>query len=266
MIATGQPEGRNAAQATPIVSTRSLTRQFGHVLAVSDLNIEVASGEVFGLLGSNGAGKSTLIKMLTTLLPPSSGSATIAGFDLAKQASLIRRQIGYVPQMSSVDGALTARENMHVFAKLYSLSNEELKMRIPEALSRSGLTQVADRLVRTYSGGMGRHLEIAISTLHQPRLLFLDEPTSGLDPVARDSVWDRIKELRTSLGMTIFLTTHYMEEAEDLCSRIAIMHSGKIAAIGTPSELKRGIGIPDATLDQVFTFYSKPDGEQKANV
>ncbi len=243
----------------PVIRTSSLSRKFEKLSAVEDLSIEVHRGEIFGLLGSNGAGKSTLIKMLTTLMPPTSGTATVAGFDLQRQSSQVRRHIGYVPQMSSVDGSLSARENMEVFAKLYSLTKEELKTRIPEALSHSRLTDVADNLVRTYSGGMGRHLEIAISTLHRPDLLFLDEPTSGLDPVARASVWERIEQLRKDFGMTIFLTTHYMEEAEDLCNRIAIMHKGKVAAIGTPTELKSGIGTSNATLDQVFIHYSGPE-------
>jgi ABC-2 type transport system ATP-binding protein len=242
--------------APPILETRSLTRRFGALTAVDNLSITVATGEVFGLLGANGAGKSTLIKMLTTLLPPTSGSAAIAGYDLAREASQVRRQIGYVPQMGSVDGALTARENLEVFAKLYSLTKKDLETRIPELLHYSGLDDAADRLVNTFSGGMSRRLEIAISTLHRPRLLFLDEPTAGLDPVARDSVWERIQQLRAAQGTTIFLTTHYMDEAESLCNRIAIMHAGKVAAIGTPDELKASLGTPDATLDQVFIRYS----------
>lgn len=239
-----------------ILETRSLTRKFGALIAVNELSIQVREGEAFGLLGANGAGKSTLIKMLTTLLPPTSGAATIAGFDVERQASSVRRQIGYVPQMGSVDGALTARENLEVFAKLYSLSRKELDKRIPEALEYSGLKDAADRLVNTFSGGMGRRLEIAISTLHQPRLLFLDEPTSGLDPVARNSVWDRIQELREDQGTTVFLTTHYMDEAENLCDRISIMYGGRVAALGTPAALKLSVGIPDATLDDVFIHYS----------
>jgi ABC-2 type transport system permease protein len=239
-----------------ILRTSSLTRTFGKLTAVDGVSLEVEAGEVFGLLGSNGAGKSTLIKMLTTLLPPSAGHASIAGFDIHTQAAEVRRAIGYVPQMSSVDGALTARENMEVFARLYQVSDTDLEARIEESLKHSRLADVADRLVNTYSGGMGRHLEIAISTLHGPRLLFLDEPTSGLDPVARESVWERIQTLRRDLGMTIFLTTHHMDEAESLCSRIAIMHKGRVAAIGTPQELKDSIGLPGATLDQVFIYYS----------
>jgi ABC-2 type transport system ATP-binding protein len=247
---------RTAANGSVILETRSLTRRFGLLTAVDDLSISVKSGETFGLLGSNGAGKSTLIKMLTTLLPPTSGEATIAGFDVARQSSRVRREIGYVPQMGSVDGALTARENLEVFAKLYSLSRQELGTSIPDALKYSGLTEVSDRLVNTFSGGMSRRLEIAISTLHRPRLLFLDEPTAGLDPVARNTVWARIQDLRKTMGMTIFLTTHYMDEAESLCNRIAIMHAGKVAAIGTPDELKSSIGSSNATMDDVFIYYS----------
>lgn len=245
----------NPAQ-TAILETHALTRRFGGLLAVDQLNIAVAGGDAFGLLGANGAGKSTLIKMLTTLLPPTSGTAMIAGYDVARQAARVRREIGYVPQMGSVDGALTARENLEVFAKLYALSKRDLETRIPQSLANSGLSQVGDHLVNTFSGGMGRRLEIAISTLHRPRLLFLDEPTAGLDPIARDSVWDRIQGLREDDGMTIFLTTHYMEEAERLCNRIAIMHLGKVAAIGAPQELKDSLGKPGATMDDVFIHYA----------
>jgi ABC-2 type transport system ATP-binding protein len=242
-----------------IVETDSLTRKFGQFTAVNGLSISVQAGETMGLLGSNGAGKSTLIKMLTTLLPPTSGDAMVAGFDVAKEASQVRRHIGYVPQMSSVDGSLTATENLEVFAKLYSLTRAERRERVQDALEYSGLSKFADRLAGTFSGGMGRRLEIAISTLHRPRVLFLDEPTSGLDPVARDTVWDRIRTLRDEFGTTLFLTTHYMEEAESLCSRIAIMHAGHVVALGTPAELKASWGDPAATMDDVFIHYSSKE-------
>ncbi len=240
----------------PILSTQDLTRQFGSLTAVDHLNIAVEAGEIFGLLGPNGAGKTTAIKMLTTLLPPSSGNAQVAGYDILHHAEQVRRVIGYVPQMLSADGTLTGYENLLIFAKLYDLPRRERDARVHAALETVGLEDAADKLVRTFSGGMIRRLEIAQSMLHEPRVLFLDEPTIGLDPLARKTVWERIGQLRDEFGTTIFLTTHYMEEADVLCQRVAIMHLGKIVALGTPAELKAGIGGNGATLDQVFERYA----------
>jgi ABC-2 type transport system ATP-binding protein len=226
------------------------------VVAVDRVTMSVAAGETFGLLGPNGAGKTTVIKMLTTLLPPTSGTALIAGLDIRAQANLVRRSIGYVPQMISVDGELTAFENLRVFARLYDVPRPEQHDRIEEALGLVGLTEVGTRLVKTYSGGMIRRLEIAEAMLHRPSLLFLDEPTVGLDPIAREAVWERIGQLRADYGTTIFLTTHYMDEAELLCGRVAIMHMGRIAAMGTPSELAASLDEEGATLDDVFEHYA----------
>ena len=175
-----------------ILKTEALTRCFGALKAVDALSLAVEAGEVFGLLGPNGAGKTTVIKMLTTLLPPTSGRASVGGFDVVRRAGDVRRIIGYVPQMLSADGTLTGYENLLIFAKLYDLPRAERKSRVQRALELLGLTEAADRLVRTYSGGMIRRLEIAQSILHEPKVLFLDEPTIGLDPLAREAVWDRI--------------------------------------------------------------------------
>lgn len=240
----------------PILQTSALTRKYGDLTAVDKFTITVAPGEVFGLLGPNGAGKSTVIKMLTTLLPPTSGNAAVAGLDLIRNPAQVRRVIGYVPQMQSADGALTAYENLLVFAKLYGIPRGEREERVRKSLDYMGLTDVAGRLAGTFSGGMRRRLEIAISMQHRPRILFLDEPTVGLDPLARDVVWEHIKQLRDDYGTTIFLTTHYMDEADSLCRRVAIMHKGVVAAIGETDELKRSIGDPNATLDRVFTHYA----------
>lgn len=239
-----------------ILETESLTRRFGTLVAVDRLTASVEAGEMFGLVGPNGAGKTTVIKMLTTLLPPTSGNAWVAGFDVVKHASAVRRVIGYVPQLVSADGSLTGYENLLIFAKLYGIPRREREERIRDALDFMGLAEVSDKLVRNYSGGMIRRLEVAQSMLHRPRVLFLDEPTVGLDPIARKAVWDHIQRLRNDLGTTILLTTHYMEEAEQLCSRVAIMHLGKVAAIGTPSELKASIGGGEATLEDVFVHYT----------
>ncbi len=172
-----------------ILETQALTRTFGTLTAVEAMTLSVARGEVFGLLGPNGAGKTTAIKMLTTLLPPTSGTARVAGFDITRDPNKVRREIGYVPQMLSVDGSLTGYENLLIFAKLYDIVRAERQSRVREALSLVGLSDAAHKLVREYSGGMIRRLEIAQSTLHRPRLLFLDEPTVGLDPIARQAIW-----------------------------------------------------------------------------
>jgi len=243
-----------------IVETANLTKRFGDLTAVDAFTLDVDVGETFGLLGPNGAGKTTVIKMLTTLLPPTAGKARIAGFDIERRPNDVRRSIGYVPQILSADGTLTGYENLLVFARLYDLPPKERAPRIEEALQVMGLTDAKDRLVRTYSGGMIRRLEIAQSMIHRPRLLFLDEPTVGLDPLARNAVWDYIRRLRTEYGMTILLTTHYMEEAETLCERVAIMHLGKLSALGTPKDLERAVaeetGSNGITLNEVFAHYT----------
>jgi ABC-2 type transport system ATP-binding protein len=210
----------------------------------------VREGEVFGLLGRNGAGKSTLIKILTTLLPPSAGSASIEDFDVVSQSTHVRAIIGYVPQALSADGELSGYENLRVFASLYDIPRAERAGRIAEALAFTDLQDAADRLVATYSGGMIRRLEIAQSMLHRPRILFLDEPTVGLDPVARDTVWAHIRRLRANFGTTIFMTTHYMEEAQELCSCVGILRAGKLMACGTLPELREASGRPAAMLDE----------------
>ena len=180
----------------------------------------------------------------------------MAGFDIVRQPGRVRRVIGYVPQLLSADGALSARENLQMFARLYDIPRAERELRIRDALAFMDLEEVQDRLVRTYSGGMIRRLEIGQSMLHRPRLLFLDEPTVGLDPVARHAVWERIGKVRQEYGTTILLTTHYMDEAEHLCDRVAFMHLGEVTAIGTPAELKGSVGTEGATLDDVFEHYT----------
>ena len=239
-----------------VLDLQALTRRFGAFTAVDSLSLSVNAGEVFSLLGSNGAGKTTTIKMLTTLLPPSSGEARVAGFSITTQAVDVRRSIGYVPQAVSVDGSLTGYENLLTFAKLYDLPRGQQQARIKEALEFMDLSAESGRLVSQYSGGMVRRLEIAQSTLHRPRVLFLDEPTVGLDPIARDAVWKHLVDLRTNYGTTLFFTTHYLEEAESHCDRIAIMHLGKLDALGTCKELEASLGGGSHTLDEVFVHYA----------
>jgi len=243
-------------QSSPMIEVVDLVKSFGDHTAVDTVSFSVSQGEVFGLLGPNGAGKSTIIEILTTLLPLTSGRASVVGHDVTKQAMSVRRRIGYVPQALSADGTLTGYENLMVFAKLYDLPHSTRDSKVRQVLALMGLEDAADKMVRTYSGGMIRRLEVGQAMLHQPLVLFLDEPTVGLDPVARKAVWDHLSQLRKQTGMTICLTTHYMEEADSLCDRIAILHLGHIMALGSPTELKVASGLTDATLDEVFAYYT----------
>ncbi len=237
------------------VSTQSITRRFGGLVAVNHLTFSCPPGSIFGLLGPNGAGKSTLIKMLITLLPPSDGTAKVAGFDIVREPREVRRRIGYVPQLLSADGELTGYENLLISAKLYGIPRSERSARIAAALDFMALTHAARKQVKTYSGGMIRRLEIAQAMLHRPSVLFLDEPTVGLDPVAKQAVWNHIRELRQETGSAILMTTHDMQEADELCETVAFMHLGELAAIGSPAELKAALG-PAATLGDVFIHYT----------
>ncbi len=240
------PEGGPAA-----VRCRSLTYRFGDHVAVDAIDLEVEPGEVFGLLGPNGAGKTTTIRVVNTLLPIAAGRVSVFGIDVHRSPMAVRRLLGYVPQQLSIEAALTGRENVGWFARLFDVPRRERSARVGAALQLMGLAEAADRLAGTYSGGMVRRLELAQALVNRPALLILDEPTVGLDPIARDGVWQRVEELRRSTGMTVLLTTHYMEEADALCDRVALMHLGRIRALGTPQELKAELG-EGATLEDVF--------------
>ncbi|EPG75965.1 ABC transporter, ATP-binding protein [Leptospira fainei serovar Hurstbridge str. BUT 6] len=242
-----------------ILEVHNLSKSFGKLAVVDSLNLIVEEGEIFALIGPNGAGKTTTIKMLTTLLPPSSGEAYIGGFNLKTQTDQIRRMIGYVPQMVSVDGNLTGYENLMLFAKLYDLPRKEQKERVKDALHFMGLDSFGEVLIQKYSGGMVRRLEIAQATIHRPKLLFLDEPTVGLDPIGRNVVWEHILALRKEYATTIVMTTHLMDEAEKLCTRIALMSKGKLAAVGSPAQLKESIGGSNKSLEEVFIHYAQED-------
>jgi ABC-2 type transport system ATP-binding protein len=239
-----------------VLETERLARRFGPLKAVDEMSIAVEAGEIFGLLGPNGAGKTTVIKMLTTLLPPTSGRAMVNGFDISREKAGVRRSIGYVSQLLSSDGALTGYENLLMSAKLYDLPRKQRKAMVNDMLAFMGLTDSAEKLVRSYSGGMIRRLEIGQAILHHPCVLFLDEPTVGLDPVARRAVWELIQRLRSEFGATVFLTTHMMEEADLLCNRVAIMHRGKVVVIDSPAALKASLGDNGHTLDDVFVHYA----------
>jgi ABC-2 type transport system ATP-binding protein len=234
-----------------VVETAALTRRFGDITAVDGISLRIAAGEIFGLIGPNGAGKSTLIKMLTTMLPPTSGRPTVAGFDVVKMPEQVRKHIGYVPQLLSSDRELTGYENLLLSARLYLIPRSERKGRIEEAIEMMGLGGARARLVRDYSGGMLRRLEIAQSMLHRPAILFMGEPTVGLDPSGRHMVWKHVQALNRNLGSAIVMTTHYMDEADTLCHRIVVIASEKLKAMGAPSELKAKYA-PGGSLDDVY--------------
>ena len=221
-----------------VIETNKLTKVFNSLTAVDELNIAVDSGEIFGLLGPNGAGKTTTISMLCTILKPTSGTAKVNGFDVAKESNSVRKSIGIVFQDPSVDDRLTGRENLYMHANMYGVPSGEQRKRIDEVLKLVQLEDRADEVLRVYSGGMRRRLELARGLIHYPKVLFLDEPTIGLDPQTREHIWAYVKELKKTHDITVVLTTHYMDEAEKLCDRIAIMDYGKIIALDTSPKLK----------------------------
>jgi ABC-2 type transport system ATP-binding protein len=233
------------------IEVEHLTKKFGELVAVNDISFNVARQEIFGLLGPNGAGKTTLIRMMTTLTPPTSGTARIAGHDIRTDANGVRFAMGVIPQALTSDPELTAVENMEVHAKLYSVPRQKREQIIHDLLVDVDLLKFKDALVRTFSGGMRRRLEIARGLIHSPRILFLDEPTTGLDPVSRTNVWQMIRALREKSELTILITTHYMDEADKLCDRIAIVDHGVLAALDTPARLKDSISGTD-TVEAEF--------------
>ena len=232
---------QSTMQEQKAITVSEITKKFGNITAVDSVSFEVERGEFFGFLGPNGAGKTTLIRMLTTLLRPTSGHAVVSCCDVVKDPTEVRKHIGVVPQAMTSDLDLTAYENMDIYGRFYGIHAKERKERIEYLLDMVGLTARANDLVATYSGGMRRRLEIARVLVHRPELLFLDEPTIGLDPQSRRVVWSFLEKLIGGDSMTIFLTTHYMEEAEALCKRVAIIDTGKIIALGSPAELKSQI-------------------------
>ncbi|MCV7027669.1 ATP-binding cassette domain-containing protein [Mycobacterium sherrisii] len=243
------------------VDARHLSFRYGQFTAVDDVTLQVRPGETLGLLGPNGAGKTTLVRMLTTLTPVQQGELRIFDLDSRRQTIDIRSNIGYVPQQLSVEPALTGQQNVTWFARLYGVARAERADRVEQALAAMELLDVADRTAGTYSGGMVRRLEVAQALVNRPSLLVLDEPTVGLDPIARDGVWNQVRSMQAQFAMTVLLTTHYMEEADALCDRVALMHRGVLRAVGTPAELKAQVsrGAPAATLEDVFRHYASSD-------
>ena len=254
-----------------VIETHKLSKSFGSLTAVDQLDIAVESGEIFALLGPNGAGKTTTISMLCTILKPTSGTAKVNGFDIVKDATQVRKSIGIVFQDPSIDDRLTGRENLFMHANLYGVPPGDQKSRIASVLKLVELEDRADDLLRTYSGGMRRRLEIARGLIHYPKVLFLDEPTIGLDPQTRDHVWKYIRELKEAHNITVVLTTHYMDEADRLSDRIAIMDYGKIIALDTSAKLKQTlegdvITVKANNLDAFLPLITENMGLHKARI
>jgi ABC-2 type transport system ATP-binding protein len=246
------------AEESKGIEAAGLVREFkGGVVAVAGVDLYVAGGEIYGFLGPNGAGKSTTVHMLTTLLPPTSGHATVAGFDIVRQGPQVRKAIGAALQEAALDPMLTGREHMRLQTALHAVPRAERKPRGDGLLERVGLTGAADRKVKTYSGGMKRRLDLALALVHHPRILFLDEPTTGLDPQSRSALWQEVARLAKEDGVTVFLTTQYLEEADVLCDRVGIIDLGKIVAEGSPAQLKATIGRP--TVDVVPSDHEQRD-------
>ena len=253
------------ASGVPAVEVRGLVRRFKSLVAVDDVSFTVEQGEMFALLGPNGAGKTTTIRTITTLLKPNAGTVEVFGSDVGRSPMSVRRMIGYVPQQLAVDGQLNGYENVWLFARLFDVPRRERQERIEGALAVVGLEHAAGRMASTYSGGMVRRLELAQALVNRPRMLLLDEPTIGLDPIARRGVWERVFELRDDYGMTVLFTTHYMEEADALSDRVALMHRGRMQVIGSPSDLKAEIG-PKADLEDVFRAYAGEELQEKGSL
>ena len=251
------PESHDTSPSAFSIEVDELTKNFGDFRAVDRLSFNVAHGEVFGLLGPNGAGKSTLIRMLTTLVPPTSGHARVAGHDVSLAPGEVRKIIGVIPQAMTSDLDLSATENMSIFAKLYNIPRNKRRKTIGRLLEAVDLLQWADKPVKMFSGGMRRRLEIARGLVHEPKVFFLDEPTTGLDPVSRVSVWQMLTRLKEEGDLTILITTHYMDEADRLCDRIAIVDHGKLVALDSPLKLKAS--IPGKNVIEV-SFHNAPEG------
>jgi ABC-2 type transport system ATP-binding protein len=246
---------------TRAIEVEHLAKRFGSLQALDDVSFGVDEGEIFGLLGPNGAGKSTAIRILTTLLDPTSGRATVAGFDVVREAQRVRNSIGVIPQAMTLDLELTAAENLDIHGGFYAMRRADRRAIIPELLEMVELADRADDLAGTFSGGMKRRLEIARGLVHRPSVLFLDEPTTGLDPGSRRKVWEILERLRGEKRMTVLLTTHYMDEADQMCEQIAIVDQGKLVVIGTPESLKASVPGKD-TLTVAFSA-AAPDLERE---
>lgn len=257
----GLVRGGVAANAPNAIEVNHIVKKYGDFTAVDDVSFAVKEGEIFGLLGPNGAGKSTLIRMMTTLIPITSGYARIAGHDVAKDPDAARRSIGVIPQALTSDLDLTVQENLSIYAKLYDVPTQRRNAAIEELLELVDLTKWRDAQTKTLSGGMRRRLEIARGLVHRPKIFFLDEPTTGLDPVSRVAVWEMLTNIKSQRQLTILITTHYMDEADRLCNRIAIVDHGKLVALDTPEALKNS--VPGSTVIEVQFDNPPADWEQR---
>jgi ABC-2 type transport system ATP-binding protein len=262
MINNGKPNGgtRAAPDGPPAIAVEHITKKYGEFTAVDDVSFSMDEGEIFGLLGPNGAGKSTLIRMMTTLIPITSGKAFIAGHDVSKEPDAARRTIGVIPQAMTSDLDLTVEENLSIYAKLYGVGHEQRRRAIDQLLNDVELTKWRSAQTRTLSGGMRRRLEIARGLVHSPKIFFLDEPTTGLDPVSRVAVWEMLTKIKEERRLTMLITTHYMDEADRLCDRIAIVDHGKLVALDTPLKLKAS--VPAENVIEVQFVKTPPDWEQ----
>jgi len=249
------------ANAPVAIAVEHITKKYGDFTAVDDISFRVMEGEIFGLLGPNGAGKSTLIRMMTTLLPLTGGSATVAGHDVKKEADAARRAIGVIPQALTSDLDLTVEENLNIYAKLYSVPAKDRKQSIDELLEMVDLAKWRGAQTKTLSGGMRRRLEIARGLVHRPHIFFLDEPTTGLDPVSRVAVWEMLMKIKSTRNLTVLITTHYMDEADRLCDRIAIVDHGKLVALDSPRALKAS--VPGENVIEVQFDNMPPEWEQR---
>ena len=252
---------QNAKPSTAAIVVENIVKRYGDFEAVKGVNFAVEDGEIFGLLGPNGAGKSTLIRMMTTLIPATSGKAIVGGYDVSKDSDAVRRMIGVIPQALTSDPDLTVEENLSIYAKLYSVPRAQREKNINEVLEAVDLVKWRGAQTKTLSGGMRRRLEIARGLVHDPRIFFLDEPTTGLDPVSRIAVWEMLNNLKKTRNLTMLLTTHYMEEADRLCDRIAIVDHGKLVALGTPVELKQS--VPGSNVVEVQFNREDPEWKQR---
>jgi len=243
--------------ADAAIEVQRIVKRFGDFTAVDEISFSVGRGEIFGLLGPNGAGKSTLIRMLTTLIPPTSGTALVSGMNVATNADGVRRVIGVIPQALTSDLELSARENLLIFAKLYGVPRERRERLIAELLQAVELSQWADKPVKNLSGGMRRRVEIARGLVHEPKIFFLDEPTTGLDPVSRAAVWEMLRRIKATHDLTVLITTHYMDEADKLCDRIAIVDHGRLMALDSPLRLKAS--VPGTNTVEVSFAETPPD-------
>jgi ABC-2 type transport system ATP-binding protein len=254
-------EAMNGSQNPNAIVVEKIVKRYGDFEAVKGVSFEVAEGEIFGLLGPNGAGKSTLIRMMTTLIPVTAGKAIVGGFDVVKEADAVRRCIGVIPQALTSDQDLTVEENLSIYAKLYSVPKAQREKNINAVLEAVDLVKWRGAQTKTLSGGMRRRLEIARGLVHDPRIFFLDEPTTGLDPVSRIAVWEMLNNLKKTRNLTMLLTTHYMEEADRLCDRIAIVDHGTLVALGTPTELKSS--VPGSDVVQVRFAHDREEWAER---